>query len=170
MTHFMNAMAPLHHRRPGPIGWGLARDDVTCDIIADGVHLDPFVLRLLLKAKSSDRLALISDAIAATGLGDGDYQIWGETISVSAGRTRNARGSIAGSVITMLDAVRMIMNLGVGETEVARMAATNPARLLGLSRECGSIEEGKRADLVAVDHSGNIKLTLIGGQVAFSGG
>jgi len=169
MTHFMNAMAPLHHRRAGPIGWGLSRDDVTCDIIADGIHLDPLILRLLLKVKSPERLALISDAIAATGLGAGDYQIWGETISVSEGRTSNARGSIAGSVITMLDALRLMLNLGVDETDVARMASTNPARLLDLSHECGSIAAGKRADLVALDSSGNVKLTLVGGHVAFRG-
>jgi len=123
----------------------------------------------LLKVKSPKRLALISDAIAATGLGAGDYQIWGETISVSEGRTRNARGSIAGSVITMLDALRLMLNLGVDETDVARMASTNPARLLDLSHECGSIAAGKRADLVALDSSGNVKLTLVGGHVAFRG-
>ncbi|HEV8428238.1 MAG TPA: amidohydrolase family protein, partial [Pyrinomonadaceae bacterium] len=76
MTHFMNAMLPLHHRNPGPIGWGLSRDDVTCDVIADGIHLDQSILRLLLKIKGSGRLSLISDAIAATGKGDGSYQIW----------------------------------------------------------------------------------------------
>jgi N-acetylglucosamine-6-phosphate deacetylase len=167
MTHFMNAMAPLHHRSPGPIGWGLARDEVTCDFIADGVHLDPFVLRLLVKLKGSARLLLISDAIAATGMGDGEYQIWGECIRVENGRTSNASGSIAGSVITMLDAVKLMFSLGVPEVEVARMAATNPAHLLGLSAECGSIEEGKRADLVALDSLGNVNLTMIGGVVAY---
>jgi N-acetylglucosamine-6-phosphate deacetylase len=166
MTHFMNAMAPLHHRAPGPIGWGLSRDDVTCDLIADGVHLDPFMLRLLLRLKTPDRLSLISDAIAATGLGDGEYQIWGETISVKDGRTRNSRGSIAGSVITTLDAVRMMLSLGVSEVDVARMASTNPARLLQIDQDYGSIEEGKRADLVALDASGQVRLTLVGGRVA----
>lgn len=166
LTHFMNAMPQLHHRSPGPVGWGLSRDDVTCDIIADGVHLDPLVLRLVLKVKSSDRLMLISDAIAAAGLGDGDYHIWGETISVVDGRTRNAHGNIAGSVITLLDAVRMMLSLGASEVEVARMAATNPARLLGIDQSCGSIEEGKRADLVALDREGNVRLTMIGGKVA----
>ena len=167
MTHFMNAMTPLHHRAPGPIGWGLSRDEVTCDFIADGVHLDPQMLRLLLKLKGSDRLSLISDAVAAAGMGDGDFQIWGETITVKDGRTGNARGAIAGSVITMLDAVRMMLSLGGSEVEVAKMAATNPARLLGISRECGSIEEGKRADLVALDGEGQVVLTLVGGKIVF---
>jgi N-acetylglucosamine-6-phosphate deacetylase len=167
MTHFMNAMPPLHHRAPGPVGWGLSREDVTCDVIADGIHLDPFVLRFLLKTKGSDRLVLISDAIAAAGKGDGSYEVWGETISVKDGRTCNARGSIAGSVISMIDAVRMMLSLGAREVDVARMASTNPARLLGLDSECGSIEEGKRADLVALDPHGNVCLTVIGGSIAF---
>lgn len=167
MTHFMNAMTPLHHRAPGPIGWGLARDEVTCDFIADGVHLDREMLRLLLKLKNSDRLSLISDAVAAAGMGEGDFEIWGETITVKNGRTANARGSIAGSVITMLDAVRMMLSLGSSEVEVAKMAASNPARLLGIDQECGSIEEGKRADLVALDGEGQVVLTLVGGTIVF---
>ena len=87
MTHFMNAMPPLHHRAPGPMAWGLSREDVTFDVIADGIHLDPFMLRLLVKIKGVRGITLISDAIAAAGKGDGDYQIWGETIAVKNGRT-----------------------------------------------------------------------------------
>jgi N-acetylglucosamine-6-phosphate deacetylase len=164
MTHFMNAMAPLHHRSPGPIAWGLSRDDVTFDLIADGIHLDPFMLRLLLKMKGTAGISLISDAIAAAGKGDGDYNIWGETITVKNGRTANASGSIAGSVISMLDAVRLLHSLGVSYVDLARMASLNPARLLGLDQVCGSIEPGKRADLVALDQRGNVKLTLIAGN------
>ena len=164
MTHFMNAMSPLHHRNPGPIAWGLSRDDVTVDMIADGIHLDPFMLRLLLKLKGARGISLISDAIAAAGKGDGDYDIWGETISVKDGRTANASGSIAGSVISMLDAVRLLHSLGVSYPDLALMSSLNPARLLNLDHECGSIEIGKRADLVALDKNTNVKLTLIGGR------
>lgn len=164
MTHFMNAMAPLHHRSPGPIAWGLSRDDVTVDVIADGIHLDPFMLRLLLKLKGAPGISLISDAIAAAGKGDGDYEIWGETINVKNRRTANAAGSIAGSVISMLDAVRLLHSLSVSYVELARMASSNPARLLGVDHDCGSIELGKRADLVALDRDANVKLTLIGGR------
>ncbi|HLN98928.1 MAG TPA: amidohydrolase family protein, partial [Pyrinomonadaceae bacterium] len=138
------------------------------DLIADGVHLDPEMLRLLLKVKTADRLALISDAVAAAGSGDGEYEIWGETITVKAGRTSNARGAIAGSVITMMDAVRMMLSLGASESEVARMAANNPARLLGIDQECGSIEEGKRADLVAVDSNMKVVLAVVGGKTVKS--
>jgi N-acetylglucosamine-6-phosphate deacetylase len=167
MTHFMNAMTPLHHRAPGPVGWGLMNDQVTCDLIADGVHLDPSILKLILRNKTSKRVTLISDAIAAAGLGDGEYQIWGETIVVENGRTRNSHGSIAGSVITMIDAARMMLSLGFSESEVAQMAALNPARLLKLDHDCGSIEAGKRADLVALDDERRVRLTIIDGQIAF---
>jgi N-acetylglucosamine-6-phosphate deacetylase len=165
MTHFMNAMTPLHHRAPGPVGWGLLNDEVTVDVIADGVHLDPAVLKLILRGKGSERISLISDAIAAAGVGDGEYRIWGETIVVKDGRTSNAAGSIAGSVISLLDAVKMMRSLGVSDVEIAQMASTNPARLLKLDHECGSIEEGKRADLVAIDADAKVQLTIIGGEV-----
>jgi len=167
LTHFMNAMTALHHRTLGAVGWGLIHDDVTCDLIADGIHIDRSILQLLVRNKTSERLSLISDAIAATGLGDGDYQIWGEKIVVNEGRTQNTRGHIAGSVITMLDAVQMMFSLGCSECDVARMAASNPAKLLGIDGDCGSIEEGKRADIVALDEDRSVRLTIIGGQIAF---
>jgi N-acetylglucosamine-6-phosphate deacetylase len=166
MTHFLNAMSPLHHREPGPVGWGLVSDDVTVDLIADGVHSDPLMLGLVLRCKTAARVSLISDAVAPAGLGDGEYRVWGETITVEGGRTRNERGSIAGSVISMLDAVRTARSLGLAETDAARVASLNPARLLGLDSECGSIETGKRADLAALDADGRVRLTLVGGRVA----
>lgn len=167
MTHFMNAMAPLHHRAPGPIAWGLARDDVTCDMIADGIHLDLDMLRVLMKFKGPDGLSLISDAISAAGLPDGEYEMWEEKITVKNGRTSNSRGVIAGSVITMFEAVRVMQALGVSEINLAKLSATNPARLLGIEEDCGSIEEGKRADLVALDAGGKLRLTIVGGRLAF---
>jgi N-acetylglucosamine-6-phosphate deacetylase len=166
----MNAMPSLHHRSPGPVNWGMLRSDVTCDIIADGIHLDPSMLRLLIQVKGTRSLSLISDAMAAAGKGDGDYRVWGETISVKDGRTSNAAGSIAGSVISMLDAVKMMRSLGVADVEVAKMASSNPARLLKIDSECGSIEEGKRADLVALDQDGNVVLTIVGGDVVYDRG
>ena len=167
MTHFMNAMRPLHHRDPGPVGWGLLADDVTCDVIADGVHSDPLVLDLVVRCKTPHRVALISDAVAPAGLGDGEYRVWGETITVEAGRTRNERGSIAGSVITMHDAARLLATRGLPPHEVARMASHVPARVLGIEKDYGTIEEGKRADLFALDDAGRVRFTLVGGRVAY---
>ena len=168
MTHFMNAMPPFHQRAPGPVGWGLLRDEVTCDVIADGIHLDRQTLKLILKAKGTERVLLISDAIAAAGLGDGEYQIWGESISVKNGRTQNQRGNIAGSVISVLDAIRTMQSLGVSECEIAQMASTNPAKLLDISSDCGSIAVGKRADLVAFNAEKKIVLVMVSGQVMLS--
>lgn len=166
ITHFMNAMSPLHHRAPGPIGWGLMKDEVMCDMIADGVHTDAMMLKLAFRCKTSDGLALISDAVSPAGLGDGEYEIWNEKISVRNGKTQNERGSIAGSVITMLDAVRFMLRLGISERDVSKMASLNPARTLNIQDTHGSIETGKRADLVAIDDKGKAILTIIGGRAA----
>jgi len=165
LTHFFNAMSGLHHRGIGVVGWGLSHDDVTCDVIADGVHVHPEILKLLYRIKTSERVTLISDSVLPAGLGDGEYKVWEETIRVENGRTANERGSIAGSVITMLDAVKMMLSLGLPEWEVSRMASTNPAKLIGLESTHGSIEAGKCADLVALDEAGSVTLTMVEGRV-----
>ncbi len=165
LTHFFNAMTGLHHREIGVVGWALMKEDVTFDIIADGIHVAPKILKFGVESKGTNKVSLISDSVALTGLGDGDYELWGEKVSVQNGKTNNERGSIAGSVITMLDAVKMMFSLGFSAPEVSRMASANPAQLLGIEKNHGSIEVGKRADLVALDERGNVKLCLIGGKV-----
>ena len=169
LTHFYNAMTGLHHRDIGVVGWALTNPDVTFDIIADGVHVHPKMLEFACRSKSADSVSLISDSVAPAGLGDGEYEVWGEKLSVVNGRTRNERGSIAGSVITMLDAVKQMLSLGFSVVEVAKMASSNPARLLGIDNNYGSIEVGKRADLVALDDEKNVKFVMVGGKVAFEG-
>lgn len=167
MTHFFNAMPSLHHRSPGPVGWGLAHDAVSCDIIADGIHVVPLVLQLVLRTKGAERVALTSDSVAPAGLGDGQFQLWGETITVNNGRTENERGHIAGSVINLSDAVRLMRRLGASANDIALMAALNPARLLGIEDDCGTIEEGKRADLVVLNDDYQVRLTILNGRIAF---
>lgn len=167
LTHFFNAMTGLHHREIGVVGWALGKEDVTFDIIADGVHVAAQVLKLAVKSKSADKVSLISDAVLPTGLGDGEFEIWGEKVSVASGKTQNERGSIAGSVITLHDAVKQMLALGFSESDVSKMASANPAKLLGLEKTHGSLEEGKRADLVALDAEGNVRLTIIGGKIAY---
>lgn len=165
MTHFFNAMTGVHHRDIGVAGWGLATKGVTFDIIADGIHVDKRMVAMACRSKGVDGVTLISDSVAPTGLGDGEFQLWGETITVEGGKTRNERGSIAGSVITMLDAVRNMLALGFSEADVAMMASTNPARLLGVDSMVGSIEPGKRADLVGLDAEGNVRWTMVEGRI-----
>ena len=166
LTHFYNAMTGLHHRDVGVVGWALMKENTTFDIIADGVHVHPQMLEFACRAKSPENVCLISDSVLPTGLGDGVYELWDEKISVIDGKTQNERGSIAGSVITMLDAVNRMLSLGFSEVEVSKMASRNPAKLLGSEENYGSIEVGKRADLVALDKNGSVKFVMIGGKVA----
>jgi N-acetylglucosamine-6-phosphate deacetylase len=162
MTHFFNAMTGIHHRQVGVAGWGLSNDGVTFDLIADGVHVDPSILRLAVKSKGPGRVSLISDSVAPTGLGDGEFSLWNETVSVVNGRTRNERGSIAGSVATMLDCVRTVLDLGFSRDQVAMMSSAAPARLLGL-QDRGSISVGLRADLVELNDAGEIRNVWVAG-------
>ena len=164
LTHFFNAMTGVHHREIGVAGWGLISEDITFDIIADGIHVVPEMLKFAVETKRCEMVSLISDSVAPTGLGDGDFEIWGEKISVVEGKTRNERGSIAGSVITMFDAVKNMRKLGFTDADVSKMASANPAKLLGIEKTLGTIEVGKRADLVALDENGNVKLVVIEGK------
>jgi N-acetylglucosamine-6-phosphate deacetylase len=165
VTHLFNAMTGIHHRDVGVAGWALTKDEMFCEIIADGVHVHPKMLKFAQKNKPSDKLLLVSDSVAPTGFGDGDFRLWGENISVVNGKTQNERGSIAGSVITMLDAVKMYLSLGVSESDVSKMASANPAKLLRLEKTHGTIEVGKRADLVALDGQGNVAFSMVGGKI-----
>ncbi len=164
ITHFPNALAPLHHRQPGAFGWALFRSEVTVDVIADGHHVDWRMIELIRRLKSRDKLALISDAILPTGLGDGDYEVWGETIHVRKGRTQNAHGAIAGSIITLWDAVQNLRHREVDLVDAIRMGSLIPARILGIEVVAGSIEKGKRADLVCFDEAGAIQFVFVNGQ------
>jgi N-acetylglucosamine-6-phosphate deacetylase len=166
LTHFYNAMTGLHHRDVGVVGWALTKENATFDIIADGIHVHPKMLEFACRTKSPENVSLISDSVAPTGLGDGEFELWGEKISVTNGQTRNERGSIAGSVITMLDAVKRMLALGFTTSEVSKMASLNPAKLLGVEKTYGSIEVGNRADLVALDDAGRVKFMMIGGKIA----
>ena len=169
ITHFPNALDPLHHRKPGAVAWGLVRDDVTLDCIADFHHVHPLMFRLIYQSKRADRMALISDAIMPAGLGDGEFSVWGEGITVRDGRTALARqpgeSTIAGSVITMRQAVRNIVDLGVPIHEAVRMASLVPAGIAGIESELGSIKEGKRAELIAFDDEFAVRSAVIGGSL-----
>ncbi len=132
MTHFGNAMKPLHHRDVGPIGWGLANDAVTVDVIADLHHLSADMLRLVFKAKGPERVALISDAVPAAGLPDGAYPVWGETLTLRDGSVRNASGNLAGSAATLDQCVDRLESSGMPREIALRSGTGVPRRLLGL--------------------------------------
>lgn len=164
LTHFFNAMTGIHHREIGVAGWGLTTNGATFDIIADGIHVEPRLLGLACRAKGVDSASLISDSVAPTGLGDGEYELWDEVISVVDGKTRNERGSIAGSVCTMADCVATMILQGFSLDDISKMASGNPSKLLGIDAIHGSIEIGKRADIVEIDRNGKVISVVIGGE------
>jgi N-acetylglucosamine-6-phosphate deacetylase len=131
MTHFGNAMRPLHHRDVGPVGWGLANDAVTVDVIADLHHLSADMLRLVWKAKGPERVVLISDAVPAAGLPDGAYPFWGETLTLREGAVRIASGNLAGSVALLDECLERLASTGVPLPAALRSAGDLPRRLLG---------------------------------------
>jgi N-acetylglucosamine-6-phosphate deacetylase len=149
-THVFNAMRPLHHRDPGIVAAALLPSPAYAAAIADGVHVDPAVLRIIFAARGAHGIILVSDKVAQAGGSDG--------------AARLADGTLAGSGSSVLDGLRlMVEKVGVSVGEAAVMAATNPARLLGLSNR-GRVEVGCRADLMVLDRELKLKTTIIAGQ------
>jgi N-acetylglucosamine-6-phosphate deacetylase len=164
-THVCNAMRPIHHREPGPIVALLDAPGVICEQIADGIHLHDAMLRHTIRCAGPDRVALITDAMDAAGMPDGDYELGGQAVTVTGGVARlTANGAIAGSTLTMDAAVRRTVQSGVSIVDAARMAAGTPARALGLDGEIGTIEVGKRADLVRLDDALGVTAVLRAGE------
>ncbi|GAA2914160.1 N-acetylglucosamine-6-phosphate deacetylase [Streptosporangium fragile] len=151
-THLYNAMPPLHHRDPGPIAALLQDERVTVELINDGVHLHPAMTRLAFTVAGPRRTALITDAMAAAGMGDGVYGLGPMKVNVVDGVARLAEGgSIAGSTLTMDVAFRRaVQEVGLSLAEAAEIASLTPARVLGLDGRLGSVSVGKQADLVVL--------------------
>jgi N-acetylglucosamine-6-phosphate deacetylase len=152
-THVFNAMRPFHHREPGVLGAAFDLDSITCEVICDGVHVDAAAMRLLMRAKGPTRTALVTDAIEATGMPDGDYRLGARPISVVRGRaTLPGSETIAGSTLTMGRALRSAVELcGVAVEDAARMASTTPAALLGIADRKGVLAAGRDADVAILD-------------------
>ncbi len=163
-THLFNAMRPHHHREPGVVGAALAHPEVICSIIADLVHLHPAMIQLVTARKGPDRVALISDAIAAAGAAARDVTLGDQAVRVVNGAPRLADGTLAGSVLAMDQAVRNMVSAGHRLDQAVRMASTTPAALLGLSQ--GELRVGLRADLVILDRSLAVTAVVIGGVPA----
>ena len=164
-THTFNAMRPLDHRDPGILGAVLENDELTADIIADGIHVHPSVLKLFLRAKGADRAILITDAISATGMPDGVYSLGGLEVQVSNGRCEY-QGKLAGSVLTLDRAIRNVMSFAGWQLQQAiKLATLNPAQRLGISDQRGLLAPGRRADLVVLTPEGQVAHTIIGGEI-----
>lgn len=163
-THTFNAMRPLDHRNPGILGEVLTDHNVTADIIADGIHLSPAVVQIFLRSKGTERAVLITDAISATGMPDGHYQLGPIEVEVKDGKCTSGN-SLAGSVLTMDRAVRNVTHFSDWSLEDAVRAATlNPARAAGTISDHGVLAPGARADFVVLNGRGEVLKTVIGGR------
>jgi N-acetylglucosamine-6-phosphate deacetylase len=163
-THTFNAMRPLDHREPGIIGEVLSNDQLSADIIVDGIHVDPAVVKVFLRAKGRERAVLITDAISATGMPDGRYQLGPIEVDVKDGKC-TSNGSLAGSVLTMDRAVRNITRFSEWTLRDAVQAATlNPARAVGLAAHHGILAKGVSADFTVLNSAGEVLKTIVRGQ------
>jgi N-acetylglucosamine-6-phosphate deacetylase len=161
LTHAYNGMRPLHHREPGPVAAALDAG-VACEVINDRVHVHPAALRLL----PPDRLVLITDAIDATGRGDGRYRLGGQDVDVVGGQARLvAGGALAGSTLTLDVAVRRaVLEVGMSIAEASAAVSGHPARVLGVDDRCGAIAAGLDADLVVLDDDLRVRRVMLQGR------
>lgn len=163
-THVFNAMRPLSHRETGILGEALTDDRLTCELIADFIHLDPAAVQLVVRAKGAERITLVSDAGMMSGLPDGEYEVGGYTRYVKDGRCIDYQGRIAGSCFSMLKGAQNLRSLGVSLEDISTMASKNPAKALGVDGEMGSIEVGKCADLIVCDENLQIHAVFVDGE------
>jgi len=169
VTHTFNAMRPFHQREPGPVGAALDSPGVTLEVIADGVHLHPSVVALLVRAFGPGRIALITDAVTPAGLTAGVLRIGEEVAQLRGSRVELPDGTLAGGAATMDALVRNVVQWGCATLSSAiRMAATTPAAALGLDGRKGRIAPGYDADLVALDAELRPVMTWVMGRLVFS--
>jgi N-acetylglucosamine-6-phosphate deacetylase len=155
-THLYNAMPTLHHREPGPLGALLSRPDVSVELVCDGIHLHPAVVRIAVACKGAAKTCLITDCVSARNR------------DVSSGAPRLADGTIAGSILSMDRAIANVQHFaGVTLAQAVEMATLSPARVIGCDKARGSLAPGKDADLVLFDADVNVSMTLIAGEVVF---
>ncbi len=165
-THLFNAMTGLEHRKPGAVGAALSSVDATAELIADGVHVHPAVLRIAALAMPH-RIALVTDAIRACGMPDGKYKLYEHEITVAGGAARLANGTLAGSVLTMRRAVQNMVELAGLPLELVLPLATEvPARILGVSDRKGKLAPGYDADIVILTDRFDVAATYLRGQLA----
>jgi N-acetylglucosamine-6-phosphate deacetylase len=164
LTHLFNAMTGLHHRKPGMVGAAL-ESDLSCELIADFIHIHPAVLKIVFKVKNLSEIILITDQMRAGSMGDGIYDLGNQKVTVKNGEARLEDGQLAGSVLTLDQAVRNINSLKILTLpQVISLVTVNPARILGLAHQLGKLAPGYRADLVLLDKNLNVKRVFKDGQ------
>lgn len=170
VTHLFNAMVGIHHREPGLAGAALDNDSATVEIIADGIHINPSIIRLVVKCKFPEKIALVTDSTMAAGLDDGEYFLGEQKVYVKSKVGRLSSGVLSGSTLTMIDAVRNMVNkFKIPIEHVIKMASYTPSKIINLNHKKGSIDIGKDADVVLLDGELNVKMTIVEGRVVFKG-
>jgi len=168
VTHTFNAQSPLHHRQPGVVGAVLDSEKATAELIADGVHVHPAAMRILIRCLGVERIVLITDAMSGAGLPDGSYTLLGQQAVVKDGKALLPNGTLAGSTTTMDTCIRnMVEQVGIPFADAVRMAAYNPAEAIGVDDSIGSLTPGKKANIAVFDKNLNVKMTFINGNLVY---
>ncbi|HXQ32943.1 MAG TPA: amidohydrolase family protein, partial [Anaerolineales bacterium] len=169
LTHSYNAMQGLGHRELGTIGAAMTLPQINCELIADNIHVHPAAQRILVEVKGTSGVILITDAIRAAGLPDGEYMLDERSVHIQNGAVRLPDGTLAGSVLTMERALQNLCSAtGRSLEEMWVTSSLNAARAIGVSSHKGSLEIGRDADLVLLDESFNVRLTFVKGEIVFS--
>ena len=165
-THLFNGMRAFHHREPGIIGACLTSDDVYAELIVDGIHLHEKTVDVAVRSKSPEKIVLISDAMRAADMPNGEYDLGGQTVFMKDGTARLKDGSLAGSTLNLFDAVkRMVKTYGYDLPEVFRMGSLNPAKAIGMDTRFGEIVPGKAADMIIFDRELNLRRVIKSGEL-----
>ena len=164
ITHLFNAMPAFTHRDPGVVGAAMD-SDVTVELICDGFHIHPAVVRSVFKMFGDDRVVLVSDAMRACGLANGDYELGGQPVKLKDGKAALADGTLAGSATDLMQCMRNAVSFGIPLGSAVRAASMNPAAVAGASAFAGSIDIGKNADLLIVDEKLALQRVIIAGIV-----
>jgi N-acetylglucosamine-6-phosphate deacetylase len=168
VTHTFNAQTGLHHREPGVVGAVLTSEMVSAELIADGVHVHPAAMQVLVKCLGAERVCLITDAMPGAGLPDGNYKLLEQDVQVTNGTARLADGTLAGSTATMDQCLRNMAGIsGVSLAQAARMATANPARVLGMDSRLGALLPGRQADITLLSPDLQVRMTIKDGRIIF---
>lgn len=164
ITHLYNAMPPVSHRAPGVVGAAADDDRIMAELICDGIHVHPAMVRNTFKLFGAERMILISDSMMATGMPDGDYSLGGQEVKVQGNKALLADGTIAGSATNLFDCMKKAIDMGVAKEAVIRAASMNPARAIGIADRYGSLSAGKKADILVTNAEFELQTVIKSGK------